>query len=135
METYSKVTRFFFICNYISRIIVPLASRCAKFRFKPLLEDIMSTRILRTCAEEGLNLDSEALSTLSSISQGDLRHDITFMQSESNGDGSEEDHQEVHKSVKVSKKQRPPQYIAPLSMNRIANLARKNRVTASKASK
>ncbi|KAM0031369.1 hypothetical protein Hdeb2414_s0017g00508011 [Helianthus debilis subsp. tardiflorus] len=52
-----------------------------------------------------------------------------------NDDDSEEDHQKVNKSVKVSKKQRPPQYIAPLSMNKIANLARKNRVTASKASK
>ncbi|MFS7903625.1 hypothetical protein Hanom_Chr01g00026241 [Helianthus anomalus] len=52
-----------------------------------------------------------------------------------NGDDSEEDHQEVNKSVKVSKKQHLPQYIAPLSMNRIANLARKNRMTASKASK
>ncbi|GLU00972.1 hypothetical protein SLE2022_183040 [Rubroshorea leprosula] len=59
METYSRVTRFFFICNYISRIIEPLAS---------------------SCKGEGLNIDSEALPTLSSISQGDLQRAITYSQ-------------------------------------------------------
>ncbi|KAH7567927.1 hypothetical protein JRO89_XS07G0191200 [Xanthoceras sorbifolium] len=63
-----------------SWIIEPLASRCAKFRFKPLSEEIMSSRILHICKEEGLNLDAEALSTLSYISQGDLRRAITYLQ-------------------------------------------------------
>ncbi|KAK4775631.1 hypothetical protein SAY87_023592 [Trapa incisa] len=80
METYSKITRFFFICNYISRIIEPLASRCAKFRFKPLPQEVMGSRISYICKEEGLNLDDEVLSTLSVISQGDLRRAITYLQ-------------------------------------------------------
>ncbi|KXZ46213.1 hypothetical protein GPECTOR_46g282 [Gonium pectorale] len=81
MELYSKVTRFVFICNYVSRIIEPLASRCAKFRFKPLQPAIMAGRIEHICEREGVTLAPGALATLSAVSGGDLRRAITTLQS------------------------------------------------------
>ncbi|EFJ51923.1 DNA replication factor C complex subunit 4 [Volvox carteri f. nagariensis] len=81
METYSRVTRFVFICNYVSRIIEPLASRCAKFRFKPLQPTVMAGRIEHICEREGVTLAPGALEALSSVSGGDLRRAITTLQS------------------------------------------------------
>lgn len=56
MEAHSRITRFVFICNYISRIIEPLASRCAKFRFKPMHGDIIAERIKHICTSETFEL-------------------------------------------------------------------------------
>jgi len=82
METYSKVTRFCIICNYISRLIPPIASRCAKFRFKPLPHDAMIGRLQYICAEEGIvGCDPPVLDELIRQSEGDMRRAIHMLQS------------------------------------------------------
>ena len=81
METYSKVTRFFILCNYISRIIEPIASRCAKFRFKPLGSDVMSDRLRFIADKEGLTLGDGCYQACSTHSGGDMRKAITLLQS------------------------------------------------------
>lgn len=81
METHSAVTRFCFICNYVSRIIEPLASRCAKFRFKPLHEGIMEERVTAVARAEGVRLGDGAMAALGRVSNGDLRRALTTLQS------------------------------------------------------
>ncbi|NXP13744.1 RFC4 factor, partial [Thinocorus orbignyianus] len=81
MEKESKTTRFCLICNYISRIIEPLTSRCSKFRFKPLSDKIQQQRLLEVSEKEHVKISSEAVSYLVKVSEGDLRKAITFLQS------------------------------------------------------
>jgi len=81
METYSKVTRFCIICNYISRLIPPIASRCAKFRFKPLPHDSMIARLRHIASEEGVGVDEPTLAQLIASSEGDMRRAIQMLQS------------------------------------------------------
>ncbi|XP_075997600.1 replication factor C subunit 4 [Genypterus blacodes] len=81
MEKESRTTRFCLICNYISRIIEPLTSRCSKFRFKPLANDIQEERLLEICDKERLKYTKESIAALVRVSDGDLRKAITFLQS------------------------------------------------------
>lgn len=81
MEKESRTTRFCLICNYVSRIIEPLTSRCSKFRFKPLANDVQQERILEICRRENLKYTTEGVCALVRVSDGDLRKAITFLQS------------------------------------------------------
>ncbi|KAB2574476.1 putative activator 1 41 kda subunit protein [Lasiodiplodia theobromae] len=81
METYSRITRFCLVCNYVTRIIDPLASRCSKFRFKSLDEGSAARRLEEIAGAEGVTLGEGAVDALVRVSEGDLRKAITFLQS------------------------------------------------------
>lgn len=81
IESHAKVTRFCLICNYVSRIIEPLASRCAKFRFKPLAAAAMDGRLRFIAAAEGLAYDDAVYAKILEVSRGDMRKAVTTLQS------------------------------------------------------
>jgi len=81
METYSKITRFCLICNYVTRIIDPLASRCSKFRFKSLDQGNAKKRLEEIARLENVGLEDGAVDALIKCSEGDLRKAITYLQS------------------------------------------------------
>ncbi|RCK65506.1 Replication factor C subunit 2 [Candida viswanathii] len=82
METYAGITRFVLVCNYITRIIDPLTSRCLKFRFKVLNSENALGRLRYIAEEEGVRYDGdEVLREVLRISAGDLRKAITYLQS------------------------------------------------------
>jgi nuclear protein localization family protein 4 len=81
METYSRMTRFCLVCNYVTRIIDPLASRCSKFRFKSLDQGNAVRRVDDIAKLEGVRLDEGVSEELVRVADGDLRKAITFLQS------------------------------------------------------
>jgi len=81
MEKQTKTTRFCLICNYVSRIIEPITSRCAKFRFKPLSVDTITDRLAMISKGENVHISEQAIETLIKASEGDMRKAITFLQS------------------------------------------------------
>ena len=81
MENYSSTCRFILSCNYSSKIIDPIQSRCAMFRFK-LLEKKDVTKVMRNIAEkENLEMTDEAIEALYEGSEGDCRRSVNLMQS------------------------------------------------------
>lgn len=80
MEEFVGVTRFIIICNYVSKIIEPLHSRCSKFRFQPISPEFQKSRLLHICDRESVKLGPRALDTLVALSKGDMRCAVTLLQ-------------------------------------------------------
>ncbi|KAJ8078582.1 Subunit of heteropentameric Replication factor C (RF-C) [Marasmius tenuissimus] len=80
METYARITRFCLVCNYVTRIIEPLASRCSKFRFTPLDQSSSFSRLSKIGTAEHIDMDDALVNALIQNSNGDLRRAITYLQ-------------------------------------------------------
>ncbi len=81
MENYSTTCRFVLSCNYSSKIIDPIQSRCAIFRFKLLERKAIEKVIDRITQEENLTINQDAMELLYEGSEGDCRKAINIMQS------------------------------------------------------
>lgn len=84
MEQYSHITRFILICNYVTKIIPPLSSRCYKYRFNTINIDSINTIIKNILIQESVHFDENTLTDITqsiyNFSNGDLRKAITLLQ-------------------------------------------------------
>jgi replication factor C small subunit len=83
MELYTQTTRFVLACNYLSKIIEPIQSRTALFRFYPLKKEDVVNRLAYIAKNEGVEYDEKALETIYDITQGDMRKSINILQAAS----------------------------------------------------
>ncbi len=80
MEASSSVTRFILSANYSSRIIEPIQSRCAVFRFTPLTETDVLNLITHIAQNEKLHINDEAKKAIFYVCEGDLRKAVNVLQ-------------------------------------------------------
>ncbi len=80
MERYSRNTRFILDCNYSSKIIEPIQSRCAIFRFKPLIKEDLIGYLKKICENENVEITLEGLDSIYYVSEGDMRKAINVLE-------------------------------------------------------
>jgi len=80
MELYTRTCRFILIANYSSKIIEPIQSRCALFRFQPLSNEDIAERLKYIAGRENVKLTSGGLEAILYIAEGDMRRAINTLQ-------------------------------------------------------
>ena len=80
MERYTQTCRFILSCNYSSKIIEPIQSRCAVFRFRPLSESDVKSYLTRIARAEGVDVTAEGLDAICDLAAGDLRKATNILQ-------------------------------------------------------
>lgn len=80
MERYSETARFILIANYSGKIIEPIQSRCAPFRFTYLPAEAVAKRIRYICEKENVEITDDGVETILELSGGDLRKTLNILQ-------------------------------------------------------
>jgi replication factor C small subunit len=80
MENYSHICRFILACNYSSKIIEPIQSRTAVFRFKTLSNEEIYEFLEKIAEKEGLKIDKKIIDILVKLSDGDMRKAVNTLQ-------------------------------------------------------
>ena len=80
IEDTARYCRFILIANNISKIIEPLQSRCAIFKFTRISEREVLPYLEEICKKEKVKFDQKGLKTIYSYSEGDMRHAINILQ-------------------------------------------------------
>ncbi|MEM1581637.1 MAG: replication factor C small subunit [Candidatus Bathyarchaeia archaeon] len=80
MERYSETARFILIANYSGKIIEPIQSRCAPFRFTYLPPEAVVKRIKYICEMENVEILDDGIEAILEISGGDLRRTVNILQ-------------------------------------------------------
>lgn len=83
MEKYTDTCRFILCCNYSGRIIEPIQSRCALFRFTPLPDEKIVENLRHIANNEGLRFTEAGLKSIVEVAEGDLRKAINTLQAAS----------------------------------------------------
>jgi len=83
IEKYTKNARFCLICNYVSKIIPALQSRCTRFRFAPLSRDQIQGRLDEVAGSEGVDLTGSGKDAILRLAGGDMRRVLNLLQSTS----------------------------------------------------
>ena len=83
MERYSSICRFVLSCNYSSKIIEPIQSRCAVYRFRSLSDDAVAERMTKIAKDEGVKVTKEGMDAIIYVARGDMRKAINALQAAS----------------------------------------------------
>jgi replication factor C subunit 2/4 len=80
MESTCEITRFVFICNYESKIIDAIKSRCAAFRFISIPDELMIDKLKMIASDEKMIVTDNVFNCITHICEGDARRSINTLQ-------------------------------------------------------
>ena len=104
MEMYTKTASFILSCNYSSKIIDPIQSRCAIFRFGPIKGEEIANRLKYICTSEGFEYTDGGIEAIEYFAEGDMRKAVNVLQAAAS-EGKQVDEDAVYEVVSKAKPQ------------------------------